>query len=296
MMNHNKPVMDLTQFTTTKKIFKEYTEALGAVYPLDFDAWDALPDEAKAAALFVNFFDIVYPEIVAGFNKGYSWCDDFECIHHLMDRFVYNVCKGVITAKTFNGKVMRTIIRNCYKDIGRIVCEKNRAENDVSNVSVTSDGDEIDIFQSRISDLIDVAEEAVSKDDVYAFWKAVDGLDNDSLAMIDHILNGKALGKKRLGKHDEIISVLRKTLAPFRSIFMHELDDDTVLFCDVYDAPNVESVVATMRDGKAAVYCGEKHVDTETGKISVVFMGDQCDYIIPLAAAHALVVRDIETN
>lgn len=288
--NHNKPVMDINQYKRTRDMFKEYIAAqTGDTFPMDYETWSALPDEAKAPALYVNFFDSIQYAVYNSIKNGYSWVDESLLINNILVYLMRAIKGEKITKKNYTKGYVGTIISHAFIDEGKKIAPQNMAQSETSNIVPTADG-EVDLFNT-ISDHKDLQTDVHSKQSIYDFWDVIATLDKDCLAVLDSILNGSKLGKRRAEKLPDIMMKLRAEFFEFRDLIPGHKDT----FKDVYSDYRVESVECIMRDGTHAVYCGEQIVDHETGKSSVVFMGPEKDYIIPLTVAFDLQVESIET-
>ena len=285
-----KPYLDLTQFNETKKRYYAATTAAGATYPLDYESWLKLPIDLRQAALFVNFYDVVYNEIVKTMDSGAFWMDAAMCINELFKTFTRFVNKP--SKKAYNERYMRRIISNAYADVRKIKRDQEPVENEISNI-VSGGNSEVDLFQTYIGDEYDFLDICIRKKNVGPFWKMIADLDNDALAYVDKILSNEKLGKRLMTKEDKIIDQLRVVLAPYKSIFMPEHYHDDPVFGDVI-SNQYDCITVKMDDGTAACYFGEQRVNKTTGDISFVFEGPEFDYVIPMSKAYGLKVLSTE--
>lgn len=285
-----KPYTELNQFAETKKRYYAATAAAGATYPLDYGNWLKLPIDLRQAALFVNFYDVVYKEMVRTMDSGAFWMDASMCINELFKTFTRFVNEP--SEKAYNERYMRRIISNAYADVRKIKRDQAPVENEISNI-VSGGENEVDMFQTYIGDEYDFLDICIRQKHVGAFWDMIGSLDNDALAYVDKIISGDKVGKRLKAKEAKILEQLREALAPYKAIFMPEHYQDDPIFGDTIDK-KFECVTVQMDDGTAACYFGEKRVDKHTGTTFVVFEGPEFDYVIPMSRAYRLKVLDVE--
>lgn len=282
----------MKQFYDTKARFHEATEANGAEYPMDYSAWLKLPDDLKAAALYVNFFSRI--------TLAYS--NAAKTAKHVMPEDAVTettrtLMRNVILIKDmpgrYTGQYIYSIVYNVLISLVRIKRDQ-RAYQAVSNICVSTDsGKEYDLldFQENLKDL------RKPQDNIYSdeFWKDIESMDNLTLRYVDYLLNGGYFGSK-LEKHEnEIIEGLKIKLSKYLPEFLPEFQSDYCSFLEVCYNPEIESVTAIMRDGEQAVYCGEKIVCNNGGTV-YIFMGASKDYYVPDSAVDRIRVIEIEKN
>lgn len=279
----------MNQFKETKTMFMN---AIPATFPLTYEGWLSIRDDLKAAALYVNFFDQI--TLAWKFAKS-DFTSDEDAISVVMQYFIKNVPIIMVDKKKYNAKYLYRVAYNCMGCLRRVQRESDRYNYTTSNISVTSSGDEIDLFSSIVgdeSDILDIIREARYESEIGTI---IDGLDEESKKYIEFVLGGKKLGKRVEKKKDCILAELRFRLRKYEGTYCRrKMSDDILRFGRVYaDDDNVKSAVVQMRDGTEAVHYGETR-ETANGVVKVVFFGPAQDYIVPLEIAKRLKVTDVE--
>lgn len=281
-------MMEMKEFELAKNSFEEATMAIAHIeYPISHEEWMTIPDNYKAAALYVQFYD----QITLAWVKARSeFTEDCDGVSTCMQYLIKNVPIIKADPKKFTPAYIYKIAYNCMGCLRRIIRDQERYTNTVSQYAY-SDGDELDLFESVLCD--DVFINTNKEKAAVEIGKIIITMDNDLQKIVDHLLNGTKLSKKVAVREDELMDTLRKTFRQYRETYVPTIKIDT--FADVLKYEDfIDSAVVEMRDGVKAVYCGEKHISTITDKSEVVFFGPDKDYIMPINTAKSLKVISIE--
>lgn len=175
----------MNQFRETRKIYIEY---LQYTKPLSYVEWVALPDDHKAAALFVQYFDQIE---LAWYKAKSFFTTEEDGVYTTMQYLMKNVEKIKNDSKRFSPKYIYKVAYNClYCICHDPIVEKIRWETTDSNI-VIHEGKELDLFDTTVS----IHSSIELNYDRKEFWKAVDSLGPKGQKVINHLLNKAPLGK-----------------------------------------------------------------------------------------------------
>lgn len=139
--------------------FKIYRSAINYSKPLSYSSWKRLPQDVKAVALYVQFYNEI---TLAWFKVKTAWsneADGVECINQYLMKNVNIIDKD---RKRFNPKYIYRVAYNCLY----CVCidpskNKESYQNETSNYVDTGD-DELDLFDV-ISDGFDMDDDMIHR-------------------------------------------------------------------------------------------------------------------------------------
>lgn len=95
-----------SEFMSTRKLFSNY---IGYTQPLSYDQWVSLPDDHKAAALFVQFYDTIYLAYVKCRTNAAS---DTDCLEEVLQYIIKNVPIIQDNPRRFNSRYIYRISYN----------------------------------------------------------------------------------------------------------------------------------------------------------------------------------------
>jgi hypothetical protein len=201
-----------TPFYETRSLFINY---LGYTDPLSYNAWNALPAEDKAAALFVQFFDqIIYAWYKQDTFLRYS--TDEDGVSTVLQYLQKNVAVLEKDPKKYTAAYIYRVSYNClYCICHDIKSAKERGEKETSNIVEGPDG------PMNLFDFLEaVCEDSCLSDlERIDFWNVV-GDDKNTLAIVDELIGEKPAAKRISDeKRASIISDLRIKLAKFAPAF-----------------------------------------------------------------------------
>lgn len=203
-------IVSYNPFKATQVMFRD---ALDLFEPLSYDEWMMIPDDNKAAALYVQF----YPQITLAWYKCKSFYTlEEDGVSTMMQYLIKNVPIIVNDKKRFSEKYIYRVAYNClYCICHDIKRDKDRFELEQSNLG-GDEGDEYDMFDFIRSPLT-VEDEAMRS----SFWDTIESMGQDAVAVVNNILNQRAapLNSEQKKHKQEIVEELRMKLEVYREIF-----------------------------------------------------------------------------
>lgn len=179
------------QFYETKTMFENYTGCTANVR-LPYEEWLRLhtpgddSNSKAAAALFVMFFD----EITLAWEKAKADFiqdeDGIECVLQYLQKNVDVIRKN---RSRYTPNYIYRVAYNCMDCLRYVEREQFRSKLTSSNV-VPKDGEELDLYDMS-PDSIDYDLELTRKE----FWETIEGMDDQTAKVINHLLNGESLYK-----------------------------------------------------------------------------------------------------
>lgn len=129
----------------------------------------------------------------------------------------FDASKTKISKKNFTPSYFYTMAKNCLycKSIDYVAIPTSWFNTTVSNIATTSDGDELDLFDT-------VSKSHSFDDDMMSdkMWSLIENTDIPTKTVIQCLLSGEKIPKKYASKYDEIISSLQNQLAEFKDYFL----------------------------------------------------------------------------
>lgn len=277
----------MNEFYETKA---RYVSATNCEYPLSFESWLELPDDMKAAALYVNFFET----IILAYIKSTATCvDEEDLLSTLLQYLMKNVPVIVENKKKYNGNYIYRVSYNAMAALRRVKGANERIDHYAPRYVQTKDGDEWDTFEiveDEQRPMTSQLEYAI--DEIHAILAKSDATE---LAVINHLLYNKKLSNRAEVRYDEIVATLRGMLSRYKRELLPDAD---VRFFDVIRHKElIESATVVMRDGTKAVFLGETRTSDITSKTEYVFVGPNKDYVLPEKVAGELrVVEEVQKD
>lgn len=210
-------------FSETRNLFIAST---GYTRPVSYEEWILIPQEHKAAVLFVQFYD----EITLAWYKTKSFfVVEEDGVSTMLQYLVKNVPLIENDPKRFRPAYVYKVAYNCLYCISHdIKRDIERYENEVSNI-VMSGEDQLDLFDTVVAKS-DIHDELSRQE----FWAIIEDMGVKTQKVINYLLNGDSLGKvsKRSKSYaldplrdiavsveemENIVSELKKKLARFMS-------------------------------------------------------------------------------
>ena len=174
------------QFRKTRNLYINY---LQYTTPLSYVQWVALPDDHKAAALFVQYFDQIE---LAWYKARSLFTSEEDGVYTMMQYLMKNVEKIKNDPKRFSPKYIYKVAYNClYCICHDPIVERIRWETTSSNIVASPTGEELDLFDTTIS----IHSEIEVQYDREQFWKAIASLGPKGQKVVNHLLNNAPLGK-----------------------------------------------------------------------------------------------------
>lgn len=205
----------MTEFRETYNLFQS---ALMDMEYTNYWEWMLLPDDFKAVALYVNFYD----EITLAWSKTVKpFMEEETAISTLMQYLLKNVLVVQSDKKRFTKSYFYKIAFNVFYPLGRIKRDVEEWKNtrslyeNINTYTPTDDYDEDNLIytESRYTDRAFVeATDILSEANKKAIWEIIDSCDDETQKLIDYLINGHKLGKRLAAKAPEILSELRHLL------------------------------------------------------------------------------------
>lgn len=180
-------------FVETKNMFRDAT---GYTAPLTFDQWNAVPRDYKAAVLFVQFFDQI---TLAWYKVKSFYTEDEDGVSTMLQYLEKNVPIIEKNKARFTAHYIYQVAYNClYCICHDIERDRKRWQLEMSNITYSSNGDELDLF-----DTVTEGCEFDSKLEQQAFWALIDTVmtqkvddkvyeDGEAVAVLNELLGGTA--------------------------------------------------------------------------------------------------------
>lgn len=264
-------------------------------FPLTFAQWCELPEQFKAAALYVSF----YPAIVAGVCNYFAYSSakevrSDEIISAILCQLMQSIERIKKDSASYKYGLFYTI---AIRATARVYRHKEYlwTYKMIDDPVIVYNDEYVDNFYGKSEIIPDPSDD----------WQ------NNALETVSRILNDLIIedadirialryltGQQRKirdrihRKIPEILAELRSTLRPYADVFDIHLDCTT--FEDVINNDElIDSAVVIMPDGTKAVYNHVKRVDGR-GTIRYEFMGPEFDYVIVHKNALGLRVESVE--
>lgn len=191
-------------FYATRTMFREY---IGYTEPLSYDQWSSMPDDSKAAALFVQFFE----QITLAWYKSRSYYTlEEDAVSTVCQYLIKNVPVIQQDAKRFTPSYIYRVAYNCmYCICHDYKCDRERYENEVSNITLSGD-DELDLFDTVISD--SEIDAILAKEE---FWKKIEDMGTDAVEFVEKLINSGSLPKRLGAERKQLVEALRVELSVY---------------------------------------------------------------------------------
>lgn len=203
----------------TRDLFRIHTQY---TVPLTYGEWLAIPDDNKAAVLYVQFYD----QISLAWHKAKSfYTPEEDAVSTVLQYLMKNVPIIASNEKKFTPNYVYRVAYNClYCICHDYQKDKQRYENECSNLVEYGD-DVLDLFDT-VQDSMTAESEYFDRIDSNKFWRVVKSIAGDNLseedvqATVDKLINpDSALPanlRRNTAKREEVINKLRDKLAKFR--------------------------------------------------------------------------------
>ena len=276
-----------TAFTKAKRMFDaairaEYGKAVNA--DTSYEEWLQIPDDLKAAALFVIFYDKI--TLVRVKTYLHPLCDA-DAVSMVCDKLVALTPKIVENARMFSPSFMYTAIKNVLGEPLRR--KKYHLVNILDTKAFYSEDDSDPVpYDIRIDTTMMVDNSLTDTIDILMVW---DTLTDEQKAMVKALImkDNRSIGMSRYCQK-KVIRDLQKIFADFKS---GESAPKKLTFGDVYEKDDfVECADVVMPDGNIAQYYGMTEGDED--HLRIIFIGAYRDYKIALRKAVKLEVTNVD--
>ncbi len=201
------------EFYETRKMFRSH---LMYDHPYTFDEWNNIPEDLKAAALFVQYFDTI---LFAYTKAKLSHADEEACVETVLQYLVKNVPIISDNPKKFTPNYIYRISYNCIRCVQYGQVDVDRTQKTTSDIISTDDGD-ISVYDLHVDTSTEKEYDLDDKRIKAMFWAAVDS-DQDAHDMVEHILNSKTLRFQK-ARREAALEYLRKNLEEFKVYYYND--------------------------------------------------------------------------
>lgn len=206
------------QFQITKNLFREYT---GYTEPLSYDEWNSLPQDHKAAVLYLQFFEQI---TLAWYKLKSIYSLEEDGVAEILQYLNKNVSKIEQDKNRFKPAYIYKVAYNCLYCLCRDPNRYKRTfENEVSNLTTSENGDVLDLFATIVSDheIEDQLDKQIHLKKREQFWNLIEDMGTDTLTVVSILLGETSIEKSKLdiAEFDSIVAELRIKLEPFENIF-----------------------------------------------------------------------------
>lgn len=221
----NDVSLTCSAFYATYKMFRNY---LGYDGPLSYELWLALPEDHKAAGLFVQFYDTIS---LAWYRLKTPAAIEEDCVSEVIKYLIKNVSKIENDAKRYSPKYIYRVVYNCIycKSVDPYNGQTAASSWYTNNVSpyVCSDcGCEVSLFDTMVGpDEDSVFTTLLANDRARSnFWKKIYDIGPKAVSVIctlmdEHTQETRRLPRVSEDEFEEILAKLRIELAEFKNIF-----------------------------------------------------------------------------
>lgn len=222
------PVVETSsQFYETKLRFRDFADY---ERPLTYEEWMEVPDECKAAVLYVQFYNEI---TLAWYKTKRSHVDTYEGVSEILLYLNKNVEKIKNDPKRFNPRYIYKVAWNCLSCLCWTDADYSRRyrifENECSNI-IGYGEDELNLFDTIIEDE-EVREKKFDTDgsirnlaNATMIWDVIEDMGQKAKYVVAKLLGEKSYPPKELNsvseeETEEIIEELKVRLAKFAGAF-----------------------------------------------------------------------------
>lgn len=212
----------MNQFKETLDHFKP------ALTGLDYSTyweWMLIPDDYKAAALYVQFYDAI---TLAWYKTQKPFIEEEIALSTLMQYLLKNVEIIKQNRNRFTPNYMYKVAFNAFYPLGRIqrdidyfynehASEYEKIRNRSDDMSEEFDPDNSAYSERPFTDrlmVFDIYFHDTHDDEI---WKIIESCDDDTKRVIEYLLGGRKLGKKLSAKIPAVIAELRIKLEKYNT-------------------------------------------------------------------------------
>lgn len=204
----------MNQFKETYNLFKS------AIVDLNSDTywkWMLIPNDLKAAALYVQFYDAI---TLAWSKTQKPFIEEETAVSTVIQYIIKNVEVIKEDRKRFTPNYLYKVAFNALYPLGRIQRDELAWSNRRSMYTLESeddllDSDNIYYNESNYSDVFFDTTDPFVDTEQEEIWEIIDACDDATKKVIESLIGGRKLGKKLNNKAPEIIEMLRLKLHKF---------------------------------------------------------------------------------
>lgn len=202
----------MSEFAKTLELFRNYTHY---TTPLSYSDWMAIPEDHKAAVLYVQF----YEQITLAWHKVKSFYTlEEDGVETVIQYLIKNVPIIEEDGKRFKSGYIYRVAYNClYCICHDYKYERERFENECSNIQVLSDDSVVDLFDTVVDD--EGMELTIFRNQIWRIVERYADSDEDISKFLDKILTTGKVPNTMSAKRREALEELRIVLAPYKELF-----------------------------------------------------------------------------
>jgi hypothetical protein len=274
---------NVSEFETTKRMFADACKIYCDPKEMAFAEWNRLPEDLKAAGLYVRFYSQIY---LAWMKTKCEFTESCDAVSTVMQYLMKNVPIIENCSAKFAEAYLYTVSYNALLPLSRLIKTKWMWENrDNKVLDVHNNGNEVDPYDDLEDESCDIDRSVLSRD----ILRLIDSLTEEQVNVLDGILN-----RKRVYDRNKTAAITKELRQIFQEVHDRKLPADcTITFGDIVLNEDVESATVLMPDGESAFY-DRAFLKNQNGSIRVSFYGAERDYVFTLARAAKLQVLDIE--
>lgn len=201
-------------FYETKNLFQNFTKY---TEPLSYSEWNDLPQDYKAAVLYLQYFDQI---TLAWYKLKSVYSLEEDGVSEVLQYLNKNVAKIEEDERRFTPAYIYRVSYNCLYCLCRDPNRYKRVyENECSNI-VQSGEDELDLF-----DTVSVNDNPIDRHQVELnrdrFWALIEDMGQDTVSVVAQLLGESDRGAKKLSdaRKAEILDNLKYALADFKDYY-----------------------------------------------------------------------------
>lgn len=207
----------MCQFAKTKETLEIAVD--GYCTETWFD-WMLIPDNLKAAALYVHF----YPQITLAWKKyQLPYIEEENAVSTVLQHLIKNADIIVNDRKRYTQSYIYTVAKNAIYPLGRIKRDYEAWNGRRSLYDYDEDLFDANLeweyghayVQERCVDTTDVLTQILETHRNAGIWELIDSLDGYEFDYVSRILGGEKLGSKLTKREPEILASLRIKFARF---------------------------------------------------------------------------------
>lgn len=179
-------------FRETRNLFINYTNY---TRPLSYAEWLAVPEDNKAAVLYVQFYEQI---TLAWYKTKSFFVLEEDGVSTILQYLVKNVPILKENSARFKPSYIYQVAYNCLYCISHdIKRDIERWENETSNI-IGYGEDELDLFDTVVSNCCDADEELTKQ----KFWAIIEQMGPETEKVVNHLLNGTPMKKAAFRSSD----------------------------------------------------------------------------------------------
>lgn len=196
-------------WTTTYKLLYNYLGFENSQYPLPYDIWMELPDDRKAAVLFVQWYDTI---MLAWYKQHNIYAEEDTAVETMLQYLIKNVPIMESDPKRYSVRYVYKVAYNCLYCVREgYLWQRNMWECEQSNIVSSPDGTELNLFDIFVSK--NAAHDEYSRSTWAAeFYEILDDMKRiykRAEKLFDKILDTGALPGRMTAEDHEIIEELK---------------------------------------------------------------------------------------